>query len=73
MLKRVKQMVDSMKDSDQSFDQYFLEYMKMVQDKNIDREVKNQIRFGILQLSHLDNQIEYDYRKLVNESNAKPN
>lgn len=67
MLKRVKQTIKSMQDSNQTFENYFIEYMKMVQDKNIDREVKNQIRFGVLQLSHLDRQIEYDYRKMVNE------
>ena len=73
MLKRVKQCIQRIEDSEQTFQEFFIEYMKMVQDKNIDREVKNQIRFGVLQLNHLDKQIEYDYRKMVNDQNAKFN
>lgn len=71
MLKKVRKFVDLMMKSEEPFQQYYLGYMKKVQDQNIDREVKNQIRFSILQLYHLDNQIEADYRKLVNERNAK--
>lgn len=73
MLNRVKRFLDSMIESDESFQSYYLKYMKKVQDHNIDLEVKNQIHFGLLQLSHLDHQIEFDYRKLVNEQNGKFN
>lgn len=71
MLNQVKKFVQSMIDSDESFGSYYLDYMKDVQDRNIDREVKSQIKFGILQLSHLDHQIDFDYRKMVNDLNAK--
>lgn len=71
MLKKVKKYLNQMISSTESFDSYFIQYMKDVQDKNIDREVKNMLRFGILQLSHIDQQIESDYRKLVNDRNAK--
>lgn len=71
MLKKVKKCVDKMMKSDESFSKYFINYMKMVQDKNIDREVRNMLRFNLLQLSHIDQQIESDYRKLVNDRNAK--
>lgn len=71
MLKKVKKCIESAIESDETFNMYFIKYMKQVQDKNIDREVRNQLRFGILQLSHIDHQIESDYRKLVNEENAK--
>lgn len=60
-----------MKSSTEPFSVYFVNYMKSVQDKNIDREVRNMIRFNLLQLSHIDQQIESDYRKLVNDRNAK--
>lgn len=73
MLKRVKKFIETIEASDESFQSYYINYMKKVQDQNIDREVKNKIRFSIFQLSHLDHQIEFDYRKLVNESNAKFN
>lgn len=71
MLKKVKKYVDKMKSSTESFSVYFVNYMKSVQDKNIDREVRNMLRFNLLQLSHIDQQIESDYRKLVNDRNAK--
>ncbi|MCM1223688.1 MAG: hypothetical protein NC548_55485 [Lachnospiraceae bacterium] len=71
MLKKVKKYLNGMISSSESFDSYFVEYLKEVQDKNIDREIKNMLRFGILQLSSIDQQIESDYRKLVNDRNAK--
>lgn len=71
MLKKVKKYIDKMKSSTEPFNVYFVNYMKSVQDKNIDREVRNMIRFNLLQLSHIDQQIESDYRKLVNDRNAK--
>lgn len=73
MLNRIRRLVDNALRNDESFESFYLRYMKKVQDQNIDREVRNQIRFGIFQLSHLDHQIEADYRKLVNEQNAKFN
>ena len=73
MLRQVKKCIASMLESTETFGQYYLNYMKEVQDKNIDTELKRQLRFSILQLSHLDKQIDSDYRKMVNESHAKFN
>lgn len=73
MLLRVKQYIASMQESEQTFDDYFLAYVKKIQDKNITQEVKKQLRFNLLQLSHLDKQIEADYRKMVNDLHAKFN
>lgn len=58
-------------DADEPFEQFYIKYMTKVQDQNIDMEVRNQLRFGLLQLSQFDAQIETDYRKLVNDNNAK--
>lgn len=68
MLKKVKRYIGMIQTSEESFHQYFLKYMMKVQDQGIDIEVSNQIKFGLLQLSQYDHQIETDYRKLVNES-----
>lgn len=73
MLKKVKRYIDLVQQKDEPFDRYFIKYMAQVQDQNIDMEVRNQIRFGLLQLSEYDKQIELDYRKLVNDQNAKFN
>jgi len=68
MLKKVRRYINLVQDSDESFHQYFLKYMMKMQDQSIAIEVSNQIKFGLLQLSQYDQQIETDYRKLVNES-----
>ena len=73
MLLKVKKLIASKQESDETFDQFYLDYMKRVQDKNIDREFRNKLKFSIFQLSHLDKQVEADYRKLVNDQNAKFN
>lgn len=71
MLKKVKRYINLVQEQDEPFERYYIKYMARVQDQNIDMEVRNQIRFGLLQLSQLDTQIETDYRKLVNERNAQ--
>lgn len=71
MLKKVKHYIEVINSSDKSFHQYYVEYMMKVQDQNIDSEIKSQIKFGLLQLSQYDKLIESDYRKMVNDRNAK--
>lgn len=71
MLKKVKRYINMIQDADEPFEQFYIKYMTKVQDQNIDMEVRNQLRFGLLQLSQFDAQIETDYRKLVNDNNAK--
>lgn len=71
MLKKVKRYIDLIESLDEPFEQFFIKYIQKIQDQNIDMEIRNQIKFGLLQLSQFDSQIEIDYRKLVNEQNAK--
>jgi hypothetical protein len=73
MLNKVRRYIHLVEDNGVDFPQYFLNYMKKVQDQDIDAEVRNQLKFGLLQTSHFDCMIEADYRKLVNEANAKFN
>lgn len=71
MLNKIKTCIQEVIDSDEPFSVFYNEYIKRVQDQNIDMEVKNMLRFSIFQLSQLDRQIDVDYRKLVNEQHAK--
>lgn len=64
MLETIRTEIQNQR-SKPDFDTFYIEYMKQVQDEDIDNEVSYLFRRNMIDASNLSFVIEEDYKKLV--------